>query len=370
MKILELTNYSAGICGVWARAREESIRLSKNNEVVVFSSNRIKGSEGIAESEEILGNVKIKRFKASKIGGESFMKWDFEKEALEYSPDVIIAHSYRHPHTTKALKIKDKINCKVILVTHAPFSKSNETRGFISKMAVNFYDKFIGPKTINKFDKIFSITRWENPYLAEIGADFDKVEYIPNGIPEEFFVSKKWKEENKILFLGRIAPVKDLETLIRAMSLIRSQDIMLEMVGPSEEDYMRKLNELIDELGLKNKIIFTEQIREIKDKIKKIDSAKIFVLPSKRESMPQSLIEAMARGKAVIGSANDGAKEIIQDGKNGLLFEIGNEVELAEKIRFLINNDKKIKEIGKNAKEYVRKFGWDKIITKIEEAIS
>jgi len=370
MKILELTNYSAGICGVWARAREESIRLSKNHEVVVFSSNRIKGSEGIAESEEILGKVKIKRFNASKFGGESFMKWDFEKEALEYSPDVIIAHSYRHPHTTKALKIKDKINCKVILVTHAPFSRDNKTRSFFSKMAVNFYDKFIGPKTINKFDKIFSITRWENPYLAEIGADFDKVEYIPNGIPEEFFSIKKGKEDDKILFLGRIAPVKDLETLIKALSLIKEEKFYLELVGPYEEEYMKKLKSLIEELNLKEKVIFTEQIREIKEKVKKIDSAKLFILPSIRESMPQSLIEAMARGKAVIGSANDGAKEIIQDGKNGLLFKIGNEVELAEKIRFLISKDKKIKEIGKNAKEYVRKFGWDKIIIKIEEAIS
>ena len=237
-------------------------------------------------------------------------------------------------------------------------------------MAVNFYDKFIGPKTINKFDKIFSITRWENPYLAEIGADFDKVEYIPNGIPEEFFSIKKGKEDDKILFLGRIAPVKDLETLIKALSLIKEEKFYLELVGPYEEEYMKKLKSLIEELNLKEKVIFTEQIREIKEKVKKIDSAKLFILPSIRESMPQSLIEAMARGKAVIGSANDGAKEIIQDGKNGLLFKIGNEVELAEKIRFLISKDKKIKEIGKNAKEYVRKFGWDKIIIKIEEAIS
>ncbi len=78
MKILELTNYSAGICGVWNRVKEEAARLSKkNHEVVVFSSNFTKGSDEIAKSKDKIGGVLIRRFPARKLGGESFMKWDF-----------------------------------------------------------------------------------------------------------------------------------------------------------------------------------------------------------------------------------------------------------------------------------------------------
>src|SRR3989344_1448678 len=227
MKILEVCPYSAGICGVWTRVLEESKRLSKLGfEIKIFSSNAVKGSNEIAPSHEKLGKIEILRFPFKKLGGESFMSWDFEKEALDYSPDIIFTHNYRHLHTTKCLKIVDKLRkkgkkCKVFLVTHAPFERKL-TRTFLQNLIVKFYDLFIGRQTINKFDKILAITKWEMPYLLKLGAKKEKIIYIPNGISPEFFSLKKQakkeqktgnfltnspkrgrvKEENKILFLG------------------------------------------------------------------------------------------------------------------------------------------------------------------------
>ena len=61
MKILELTNYTSGICGVFQRVKQESLELSKKgHEVMIFSSNAIKGSEEIASTEDKTENVKIK----------------------------------------------------------------------------------------------------------------------------------------------------------------------------------------------------------------------------------------------------------------------------------------------------------------------
>ena len=76
------------------------------------------------------------------------MKWKFEKEAVKFAPDVIIVHSYRHRHTTAALKVAKKIGCKIFLVTHAPFL--NDGRGAIGKFAVGFYDRAFGKRMINK----------------------------------------------------------------------------------------------------------------------------------------------------------------------------------------------------------------------------
>ena len=367
MKILELTNYSAGICGVWQRVKQESLLLSKKHQVVVFSSNRTKGSEEIAPEEDRLGKVKILRFKATKLGGESYMQWDFEKKALKYAPDIIIAHSYRHQHTTKAIKVAEKLReggekCKVFLVTHAPFIEEG-TRSIIANLIVNFYDLTIGKKNINKFDKILHITRWEIPSLEQLGVKKEKLFYSPNGIPEEFFLTKNSsKEENKILFLGRVSPIKNLETLIRALSKINDKKIKLEIVGPAEPAYKHKLLELIKKLSLENRVIFLPAIYDTKEKIKKIDTCKIFVLPSKRESMPQALIEAMAREKIVIASNNQGTAELIQDKKNGLLFN--SERELID----ILNNLKKTNtgEIKKRARKTVVKFKWGKIIKDLE----
>jgi len=368
MKILELTNFSAGVCGVWTRVLEESKRLTKNHEVRVFSSNLVKGSSAKAKPKENIHGVKISRFPAKKLGGESFMSWSFESSAKKYNPDIIIAHSYRHVHTTKALKIARELNSKVFLVTHAPFVKGNITRSFSSKIVVNFYDKFIGPRNLKKFDKIIAISKWEIPFLEKLSVPKEKIEYIPNGIPEEFFKQKKSKEELKILFLGRISPIKDLETLIHAMKQLKNKSIYLEIVGPAERDYQIKLNDLIRKLNIKPRVVFSPPIFDIKEKIKKIDSAKIFILPSKSEAMPQSLIEAMAREKIVIASDNQGSKDLIIDDKNGYLFPIGNSNELAKKIDFALTTSQT--KLKREAKKAVEQFSWDKVVKRIEALIN
>ncbi|MFH1802102.1 MAG: glycosyltransferase family 4 protein [archaeon] len=360
LKILELTNFSAGACGVWQRVKQESEMLArKGHTVQVFSSNFVKGTRDVASAEEKIGLVGVKRFPAKRLGGESFMKWDFKPEAIKLCPDVIIAHSYRHTHTTTALAIKKRIGCKVFLVTHAPFG--NESRGFLGKLSTRLYDFFIGQKKLKEFDKVVTITKWEEQVLHKLGVKKEKIEYIPNGIPREFFTQKRSKEEHKVLFLGRIAPIKDLETLIRAINLLK--DVKLEIVGPAENECLKKLKKIAGQ-----RIVFSRPVYNLKGKIRKVDSAKVFVLPSIRESMPQSLIEAMAREKVVIASKNLGTQELIQNGKNGFLFKTGDEKQLAEKISFSLKED--LNSVKIQARKSVEKFSWEKIVTKLEKLIN
>jgi len=371
-KILELTNYSAGICGVWNRVKEESERLTKlGHEIRVFSSNRVKGSNETAERSENKNQVKIRRFPSKKLGGESYMNWEnlgeLQKEIKKYKPDVIIAHSYRHRHTVLASKIARKIGAKSFLVTHAPFGDS--TRSKFAKLYIRyFHDLFIGRSTLKRFNKIIIISKWEIPYLRDLGIQNEKIEYLPNGIPQEFFKQSKSKENNKILFLGRISPVKDLETLIKAISMIKDKKIKLEIVGPAEREYLNKLKILINKLDLSKRVSFSKPIYNIKEKINKIDSAKIFVLPSKREGMPQSLIEAMARKKIVISSNNSGSKDLILNGKNGHLFKIGDSRELADRIDLSLKKDNF--NMKKEARQSVEKFSWNKIIEQLNSLIN
>ncbi len=374
MNILEITNFSAGACGVWQRAFQESIELKKKgHKLLVLSSNSVKGSNEIAQEHEILGGIEIKRFPFKKLGGESFMYWlgkDAEKVAIEFKPDIIIAHAYRHLHTTQALKIaknlkKQGITCKIFLVTHAPFERE---RGLLQETVVLFYDNIIGRFSLRKFDKIIAITKWEIPYLKNLGLREEDIRYLPNGIPNSFFIQKSAKEENKILYLGRISPIKNLQVLIKSLSLINDKEVLLELVGPAEEDYRKYLTDLIEDLNLKNRIIFSQPIYDIKEKIKKIDLSKIFVLPSLSEGMPQSLVEAMAREKIVIASNNKGNSDIVNDRVNGFLFEIKNETQLAGIIDYCLDNKNKknLEEIKKQAKSSVLRFKWGKLINDLE----
>ena len=368
LKVLELTNYTAGVCGVWTRVLGESKELSKKFKVKVFSSNAVKGSNKIAKPSERIGLIEIHRFPFKKLGGESFMYWNFKKDFLEYKPDIVMAHSYRHPHTNLAIKYSKITGSRVFLVTHAPFSHDNITRGNMASVLVKLYDSLIAPKVLNKFNKIITITRWEESFLRKLGLDKNKIAYIPNGIPKEFFKQKKAREQNKILFLGRVSPLKSLQTLIRAMSLIKNEKIKLEIVGPAEKEYITFLKELISKNNLDKRVSFSEPIYDTKKKIKKLDSARIFVLPSKREGMPQSLIEAMSRGKIVIASNTHGSTEIIEDGKNGFLFKTGDAKSLSSKLNLAIRS--KNQRLRQNAKKSVERFEWNKVAKTIVRLIS
>jgi len=369
MKILELCEFSEGVCGVWQRVKQESLELSrKGYEVYVFSSNAIKGSSNLAQREDRIGKVRIMRFPFKKLGGESFMAWNFEEQALKFKPDIIIAHVYRHLHTKKALEIAKKIKAKVFLVTHAPFIEKNFTRSFIAKLIVNFYDKFIGPKIINKFDKVIIITKWEIPYLLRLGAKKDKLVYIPNGLPEEFF--QRAKRGQGILFLGRISPIKNLGAPIISLKKIiqKYPDLKFKIVGPAENHYKTKLENLVRIINLEKNILFLPPVYELKKKIKIIDDSAIFILPSKREAMPQALIEAMARGKIVLSSKTQGGKELVQDGKNGFLFDYMNYKQLQEQILFSLDkrNKNKIEKMKERARTSAEKFRYKSLIGKLE----
>lgn len=373
-KILEICPYSEGICGVYQRVKQESEELKKRGyDVTIFSSNITKGTNKITKSQDKYKSINIQRFKAKKIIGESFMNWNFKTELIKLNPQIIIVHNYRHLHTTKVLRyIKTlKNKPKIFLVTHAPFVEKNTTRKWYEDILVTLYDKTIGKKTINKFDKIITISEWELPILKKIGTKTEKIKQVPNMIPNDFFKIKKTDKKNKIfeiLFLGRIAPVKNLETIFYA---IKELSVHLTIIGTAEKEYKKKLDGIIKKEKIKN-ITFKAPIYNLKDKINAFDSCDLFILPSIREAFPQSLIEAMARGKIVVSSNTNGAKEIIQNKINGFLFKIKNYKELKQiinEIRTKLNKKEKEK-IKKEAIKSCEKFKIETVINTLEEIIN
>lgn len=373
MKILFICIYShPSICGVWNRVYNLSkLLIKKGHEVYVFSTNTIKGTSETSLGYENYQGIQIYRFKPFFSSGENVKFWNFYNKLKKINPDLIIAEVYRHPHTSRALKAARKLNKPVFLTTHAPFV-SHELRSSFGNFIANFYDKFIGKRKLNNFDKIIVITKWEIPYLSKIGIDNNKIVYIPNGIPTEFFKLKR-KKGKGILFFGRIAPIKNLESLVKALSCVVKEypNTQLKIVGPSEELYKKRLLELVKSLNLEKNITFLPAIYDLREKIKLIDESEIFVLPSKREAMPQSLIEAMARGKIVIASKNDGTNEIINN-TNGFLFPTSDSDKLAEIIKFCLNkkNEKELDKLRKNAIYKSEDFNWEKVFKTFEKLIN
>jgi len=352
MKILQICNFSSGISGVWTRVFEESREfIKKGHKVHVFSSDEKENGEKASSKQEIKEGINITRFPIRRKKGYALW-FDFKKEALQLKPDIIICHGLRKPYLGPTIKIAKEMGAKCFLVTHAPFVEKglrSKKLGFV----VWLYDVFYGEGIMNSFDKVITICEWEKEHLLKLGCDEEKIEHIPNSISEEFFNQEKTSEEkNRVLYLGRVHPIKNLEVLIDACKLLHIPPLI---VGPVEEGY-----KLVADIR--------EPIYDVKRKIDLIDSAEIFVLPSKKESLPFSLLEAMARGKIVVATNTMGGKELIADGKNGFLFDIGD----SEGLRIILNKIKEMPNEEKNkireaAKQKVEEFRISRIMNKWDE---
>ena len=147
------------------------------------------------------------------------------------------------------------------------------------------------------------------------------------------------KKDLKIINIGRLTDQKDQITILKAINNLKNIiKVKLIIIGRGNEknnlqNYIKK-NNLKDTIQIKdpNKNVFSY-----------LKSADLFVLSSKYEGLPNVLLEALTLKKFIISTnCPTGPKEILLNGKGGLLFNVGNYNQLSEKILFYIKNKKSV----------------------------
>ena len=162
----------------------------------------------------------------------------------------------------------------------------------------------------------------------------DKVEVIPNGIDLKRFENLQRKPHSGfvVMTIARLEKVKGVEYLIRALAtpaLRRSAGIRLSVIGDGSE--RKNLERLVAKLGLTEKVKFLGEVPNQKIP-EHLAGADCFVLPSLKEGFGIAVLEAWAAGLPVIGSNVGGIKELIEDGKTGILVEPGDPEAIAKAI--------------------------------------
>jgi len=202
----------------------------------------------------------------------------------------------------------------------------------------------------------------------------EKLEVIPNGVNiEEFKLSEEEIERVKkkyclegtvVMFAGTVTPRKGVFELIRAAEILNSRDILFLIVGNLnlDKDYARMVMEYARSRGINARFTGFVPYEDLKALYSACD---IFVLPSFEEGDPIALKEAMASGKPLIGSNVGGITMQIRDGWNGFLVEPGNERQLAERIKYLVENEEERRKMGRNSRKLAEEeFDWAKITEK------
>ncbi|UCH59285.1 MAG: glycosyltransferase [Anaerolineales bacterium] len=302
-----------------------------------------------------------------------------ESKGLTY--DLIHSHYWMSGITAEELK--QEWNVPVIHMFH--------TLGLMKQRVARVPDEAEGDYRLNGehrvleiADRIVAATPAELAQLQWLyKADSKKIVVISPGVDLSHFYpipEDEAKEyigvapcEQVLLYVGRIEPLKGIDTLIEALAILRQADIKvsLSVIGGNPESEgetpgveMRRLQDMREKYGLKDMITFIG--KRSQDSLPYYySSAVAVVVPSHYESFGMVALEAMACGTPVVASQVGGLAFLVQDGKTGFTVPVDEPLALAERLKQLIQNPELHAQMGRQAAVFAQDYGWEKIRDRI-----
>ena len=189
--------------------------------------------------------------------------------------------------------------------------------------------------------------KWEskgvNPQIMHV--IYNGINDIPGYVAKNKFYSSG---ELKTVFMGSAAPHKGIDHLIDAIDMVRKQyKIKLDVYGNYENEYGRLVQQKVAEKRLDSIISFKGFSKNVRDTLVNYD---IGFVCSRSEGFGRVTIEFMLNELAVIASDTGANSELIESGKNGIIYSFNNAEDLAKKTMELINNVNLLKNISQNGR--------------------
>jgi phosphatidylinositol alpha-1,6-mannosyltransferase len=263
-------------------------------------------------------------------------------------------------------------NKKKICLIHG--KEINHTKGSSSNKRVI--------KVLNNVEKVVANSEYTKNLAINNGVSEDKIIVINPGVSPVQKLNKKSLEKvesllkiktPRLITVSRFDKRKNHEKIIMALRNLKQQypDIVYICIGYGDEE--KNLKRLVQELDLSSQVMF---FKNISDDLKNSLLAKsdIFVMPSiihktSVEGFGIAYVEAAQYGIPSLGGKDGGASDAIDHDKTGLICDGNNLDDIYSSLNLMIEN-KKYLEFGKNAKEYVYKFQWSKILEEYKKILN
>lgn len=180
------------------------------------------------------------------------------------------------------------------------------------------------------------------------GVPAHKVEVVKNWIPFHPPTSSETESKFDLVYVGRVAPVKDLAFLLHAVSELKvlRPDVSLCLVGDGED--MNRVRALIQELQLETNVTLEGFQLDV---CRYLRRGKIFCISSLYEGLPMTVLEAMSQGLAVVARDYSGAEELVREATTG--FVCRTPTIMAERIDELLGDDELRKRLGEAGRALV-----------------
>ncbi len=239
-----------------------------------------------------------------------------------------------------------------------------EGMGAFKQLWINLF-MFLGEVSYASAQRIVSLFEGNTYLQIEFGAEARRLEVIPNGIDPSKFdaamnkrterLSKGLGDEIVVGFIGRVVPIKDVKTLIRAARTVvaREPRAVFHIIGPTEEDpeYFDECKQMVALMGLEQKVLFLgpKNVREI------LSGLDVCLLTSISEGLPLIILEAFAAGVPCVATDVGACREMIfgrtpEDkaiGRGGLLTKICSPLDTADAVLRVISSADNLLTMGK-----------------------
>ena len=284
----------------------------------------------------------------------SYLKKWYKKLFKKFKPVTINIQS--RDDWLAATGVAKKMGVKVLWTDHMDF------RSWVLQNVSVPYKNIIGKMILKKaavVDKMIFISDYERNAFekAVLPRRFNNLVTIKNGVQDRFaeFVGIKSKK-GSICYVGRIVDYKGIGELEEAFFRISNtnKDAILNIYGDGEgmERFRKKAKD-------NKRIIFYGRTDE---PLKVIAENEIFVLPSYREGLSLSLLDAAMMKKTIIASDVDGNSEVVENGVSGLLVPVKNVDKLAEAMERVLTEPKLAQGLANGArKKYEQEFNFERI---------
>ena len=211
-------------------------------------------------------------------------------------------------------------------------------------------------------DRIIALFEYNRQIQIEYGAQEEKTMVIPNGVDEEKY-SSVIREKRKGFNVGsvlRVVPIKDVKMMIKGFKIASDKipDMTLWLIGPVDEDevYYKECVQLVENLGLKDKVIFTG-MANVMEYYTFLD---LLLLTSISEGQPLSILEGLASGIPFVATDVGNCREILigktDIGEAGVVIPPTSYTALAEVLIKLYDEPDRLKEFSENGKKIIRKY--------------
>jgi glycosyltransferase involved in cell wall biosynthesis len=203
-------------------------------------------------------------------------------------------------------------------------------------------------------DRIVGCSEGVRQVLLAMGMPAERTIAIPNGIRLEPFAAADAhpfaQRVPGIVMVARFSKQKDHATLLRAVALLRERGLAPPVLfaGGGKDLHRRPLEKLAAELGIAAQVQFLGVVRNVPELLL---GHQLAVLATHYEGMPLALLEGMAAGCAVIGSAVPGVREVIEDGIDGRLVAESDPVAMADAIEHLLRDPAQAARLAANARQ-------------------